>query len=123
MCVFFFFFSSRRRHTRYWRDWSSDVCSSDLLWAVTLRSHRTHRGQVPSPASASRGSRPDRGPSGPRDRSTHLTAVAARPGGGGKRPRGGSGPPGVGRGAGCWEGGGPPSAGENTSENQSPENI
>src|SRR3712207_1512813 len=31
MYVFFFFFSSRRRHTRYWRDWSSDVCSSDLL--------------------------------------------------------------------------------------------
>src|SRR3712207_3329019 len=29
-CFFFFFFSSRRRHTRYWRDWSSDVCSSDL---------------------------------------------------------------------------------------------
>src|SRR3712207_9483785 len=34
----FFFFSSRRRHTRYWRDWSSDVCSSDLeghrkVWA------------------------------------------------------------------------------------------
>src|SRR3712207_5696936 len=29
----FFFFSSRRRHTRYWRDWSSDVCSSDLLAA------------------------------------------------------------------------------------------
>src|SRR3712207_4408863 len=28
MCLFFF--SSRRRHTRYWRDWSSDVCSSDL---------------------------------------------------------------------------------------------
>ena len=28
--IFFFFFSSRRRHTRYWRDWSSDVCSSDL---------------------------------------------------------------------------------------------
>src|SRR3712207_8132572 len=26
-----FFFSSRRRHTRYWRDWSSDVCSSDLV--------------------------------------------------------------------------------------------
>src|SRR3712207_7752736 len=30
MLVCFFFFSSRRRHTRYWRDWSSDVCSSDL---------------------------------------------------------------------------------------------
>src|SRR3712207_7143403 len=30
MNSYFFFFSSRRRHTRYWRDWSSDVCSSDL---------------------------------------------------------------------------------------------
>src|SRR5215203_7080181 len=30
MFFFCFFFSSRRRHTRYWRDWSSDVCSSDL---------------------------------------------------------------------------------------------
>src|SRR6266542_5347865 len=28
--VSFFFFSSRRRHTRCYRDWSSDVCSSDL---------------------------------------------------------------------------------------------
>src|SRR5438067_6997916 len=28
--VIFFFFSSRRRHTRSKRDWSSDVCSSDL---------------------------------------------------------------------------------------------
>src|SRR2546422_7261722 len=28
---YFFFFSSRRRHTRCIRDWSSDVCSSDLL--------------------------------------------------------------------------------------------
>src|SRR5207253_5293616 len=28
-----FFFSSRRRHTRWPRDWSSDVCSSDLLIA------------------------------------------------------------------------------------------
>src|SRR5690625_6559129 len=39
ICFFvhwFFFFSSRRRHTRWPRDWSSDVCSSDLevlrLW-------------------------------------------------------------------------------------------
>src|SRR5690606_39728480 len=30
---FLFFFSSRRRHTRFSRDWSSDVCSSDLLLA------------------------------------------------------------------------------------------
>src|SRR5690625_8051704 len=29
LCVLFFF-SSRRRHTRWPRDWSSDVCSSDL---------------------------------------------------------------------------------------------
>ena len=37
MCVYFavlfvvFFFSSRRRHTRLQGDWSSDVCSSDLI--------------------------------------------------------------------------------------------
>src|SRR5690606_40672398 len=30
LCVCFFFFSSRRRHTSFSRDWSSDVCSSDL---------------------------------------------------------------------------------------------
>src|SRR5207245_8001387 len=56
----FFFFSSRRRHTRCYRDWSSDVCSSDLIQGVVLtpecnkdvridscshrpRSSRTHR--------------------------------------------------------------------------------
>src|SRR5438067_13766748 len=32
--LFFFFFSSRRRHTRSKRDWSSDVCSSDLRRAA-----------------------------------------------------------------------------------------
>src|SRR5688572_31423038 len=31
LLVCFFFFSSRRRHTRFDCDWSSDVCSSDLL--------------------------------------------------------------------------------------------
>src|SRR2546421_7114672 len=30
----YFFFSSRRRHTRSDRDWSSDVCSSDLVQAI-----------------------------------------------------------------------------------------
>src|SRR5215510_15032367 len=35
MCYYcFFFFSSRRRHTRWPRDWSSDVCSSDLVAGV-----------------------------------------------------------------------------------------
>src|SRR5690606_16526710 len=32
--LLFFFFSSRRRHTRFSRDWSSDVCSSDLTVVV-----------------------------------------------------------------------------------------
>src|SRR5699024_11740197 len=31
LIILFFFFSSRRRHTRSKRDWSSDVCSSDLI--------------------------------------------------------------------------------------------
>src|SRR5690606_41160685 len=35
---FFFFFSSRRRHTRFSRDWSSDVCSSDLVAAAWFSS-------------------------------------------------------------------------------------
>src|SRR6266403_2750351 len=33
---FSFFFSSRRRHTRSLRDWSSDVCSSDLCYVLRL---------------------------------------------------------------------------------------
>src|SRR5699024_6467865 len=36
----FFFFSSRRRHTRSKRDWSSDVCSSDLLELLVVERHR-----------------------------------------------------------------------------------
>src|SRR2546429_7112631 len=36
--VVLFFFSSRRRHTRCSRDWSSDVCSSDLFRTVTTTS-------------------------------------------------------------------------------------
>src|SRR5256886_11798229 len=34
--IFFFFFSSRRRHTRFDCDWSSDVCSSDLVYGALL---------------------------------------------------------------------------------------
>src|SRR2546422_5190793 len=42
ICIFlFFFFSSRRRHTRCSRDWSSDVCSSDLV-EVLRRYHKEH---------------------------------------------------------------------------------
>ena len=36
--ILFFFFSSRRRHTRLVRDWSSDVCSSDLLSVTLIKS-------------------------------------------------------------------------------------
>src|SRR5699024_12152353 len=36
VCCIVFFFSSRRRHTRSKRDWSSDVCSSDLSSPVSL---------------------------------------------------------------------------------------
>src|SRR5947209_16537922 len=55
LCFFFFFFSSRRRHTRYWRDWSSDVCSSDLqkcAWdrcRKRLRSLAKHRSSTCRP--------------------------------------------------------------------------
>src|SRR6266480_5069531 len=35
MFIVFFFFSSRRRHTRLTCDWSSDVCSSDLIRMLT----------------------------------------------------------------------------------------
>src|SRR5690349_24906258 len=57
----FFFFSSRRRHTRSLRDWSSDVCSSDLgivpppgvgrfarLVVIENRSGRVFVGDLPS---------------------------------------------------------------------------
>src|SRR6267378_6847436 len=37
VCCIFFFFSSRRRHTRSLRDWSSDVCSSDLTYWARLQ--------------------------------------------------------------------------------------
>src|SRR5699024_11283260 len=39
-----FFFSSRRRHTRSKRDWSSDVCSSDLVVLCTENTSRSANG-------------------------------------------------------------------------------
>src|SRR5690606_39534947 len=38
-----FFFSSRRRHTRFSRDWSSDVCSSDLEFSAADREQMIER--------------------------------------------------------------------------------
>src|SRR5690625_2720622 len=40
-----FFFSSRRRHTRWPRDWSSDVCSSDLKAEKMAKIHNTVNAQ------------------------------------------------------------------------------
>src|SRR5579863_2750911 len=44
--LYFFFFSSRRRHTRWTGDWSSDVCSSDLLCRLPPRRHRALQQQA-----------------------------------------------------------------------------
>src|SRR2546422_9222859 len=44
--LLFFFFSSRRRHTRCSRDWSSDVCSSDLTFLSFLMYRRANRRPV-----------------------------------------------------------------------------
>src|SRR5690625_8047019 len=46
LCIIFFF-SSRRRHTRWPRDWSSDVCSSDLSTCTAS----TSPGSTPTPVS------------------------------------------------------------------------
>src|SRR3712207_8304314 len=47
MLTLFFFFSSRRRHTRYWRDWSSDVCSSDLAQVPLVVEERQQLAVLP----------------------------------------------------------------------------
>src|SRR3712207_6991277 len=41
-----FVVASRRRHTRYWRDWSSDVCSSDLASRTPLLSRHALLGSA-----------------------------------------------------------------------------
>src|SRR6266496_1031849 len=80
---FFFFFSSRRRHTRSLRDWSSDVCSSDLPRRPAGRAasrprrhgpdqHRRHAaGARQRPRGRGRAGRPPR----------YRAARAGRPGG------------------------------------------
>src|SRR5207245_4673977 len=47
-----FFFSSRRRHTRCYRDWSSDVCSPDLGRRIGSRGAGYPRGHFPSSEAA-----------------------------------------------------------------------
>src|SRR5207245_7014675 len=70
LCLcFFFFFSSRRRHTRCYRDWSSDVCSSDLgsTWIPTIPPARAllstycrEAGSAPTRTAARHGAMPCR---------------------------------------------------------------
>src|SRR3712207_4357613 len=82
-CMQFFFFSSRRRHTRYWRDWSSDVCSSDLPGAGTAPESRACRRDAwGSPLR--RGTPPLRSPPGaatrvPPPSPARLVAAVSRP--------------------------------------------
>src|SRR5690625_4789710 len=56
---YFYFFSSRRRHTRWPRDWSSDVCSSDLSALARLRgagrAAASNRRSTRGPATAAAG--------------------------------------------------------------------
>src|SRR5690625_6840581 len=58
----FFFFSGRRRHTRRPRDWSSDVCSSDLAFGAAsgLIDHHVDQARAQGLLSGDRG----RGPAG-----------------------------------------------------------
>src|SRR5256885_11606859 len=66
----FFFFSSRRRHTRLQGDWSSDVCSSDLLRSFPHARSITPAGTAPAGGvwAGSGGPRPRSGPARPEDR-------------------------------------------------------
>src|SRR5439155_9075645 len=80
-CIFhFFFFSSRRRHTRWPRDWSSDVCSSDLEsngWPRTRPFQASGNPSGQRRKGFARGSRPlpSRWPPRPQDRkSTRLNS-------------------------------------------------
>src|SRR3712207_7184563 len=108
------FFSSRRRHTRYWRDWSSDVCSSDLVQAHVADPLAVPGGLPLHPVLAP-AARPVGGPAGgegaaqrlvvhPRDHE-HLAGVVLLDDGGdqtgGGRGAGRGGPGGAGGGGGA----------------------
>src|SRR5207249_5755556 len=67
----YFFFSSRRRHTRSKRDWSSDVCSSDLDWRQGLCNSSSTYSIPPARLQSIRGNRED--PQFSRSQSENLT--------------------------------------------------
>src|SRR2546426_4224773 len=70
--IIFFFFSSRRRHTRLQGDWSSDVCSSDLL----VRAHEPGASAEHATAADRQGWR-DGGLEGGRDAADAVQTAAA----------------------------------------------
>src|SRR5204862_5047303 len=80
LLLFFFFFSSRRRHTRSLRDWSSDVCSSDLPARSATASPTwfpdRSEGMIDLPARPR--SRTSRGPATPRIRNSGEADHAPR---------------------------------------------
>src|SRR5690606_39394930 len=57
-CSNFFFFSSRRRHTRFSRDWSSDVCLPISRRPALPHRRRNRRGGLPAPGGPGRRGRP-----------------------------------------------------------------
>src|SRR5690625_2854741 len=77
LLIHLFFFSSRRRHTRWPRDWSSDVCSSDLSLRGGGAGERESRGALARAGAYRRVRRP-----------SQLAAVAAEPAGARRRPAG-----------------------------------
>src|SRR5256885_12253541 len=76
-----FFFSSRRRHTRLQGDWSSDVCSSDLLCQIKVLRDISGHGVVllrgPTPVEEGRTPTRNRRGSGPRPELQWHTAKSA----------------------------------------------
>src|SRR5690625_7355846 len=67
-----FFFSSRRRHTRWPRDWSSDVCSSDLKKSTSSESSRS------AEASGSRAANGEQRRTGPKSNRTSTNGAPAQ---------------------------------------------
>src|SRR2546429_2560424 len=83
MYFIFFFFSSRRRHTRCSRDWSSDVCSSDLLKGTSTE--RQPSAPTPGGAGSTANAEQTAKPSGPSSGGSESGGAGGigRPGGGG----------------------------------------
>src|SRR5437870_13328344 len=78
----FFFLSSRRRHTRWPRDWSSDVCSSDLDRAPLHRALRLRRGGASAAATQAQSAMQGRAVAGQAQAAFEIGRASCREGGG-----------------------------------------